>query len=560
MKTAFMSLIIATLLLTTVRSRSCPTWFHKTAGSDECECGIEKKNVLNCYQLLNKTTITAGNCLTYDSDNNIEHFGQCPYAGKNSSIGHICTVPSDVSQLNEMMCGPLNRTGVLCSHCQPGLGPAVFSYYRECKECLVYPYGWILFFVRFIIPSTVFCVLVIALRINVASPALNGFVLAAQIITTVFSNNPISLANGSYNVVVDFVAGIYGIFSLDFFNFLIPSFCIGPDVSMLTVLALEYIIALYPIFFTVTVYLCITMHNKGFKIFVICWKPFHKCFARCRRSWELKGSVVNAFATFILLSYCKFSSISLYLLQKVPVLDKYGNQTYRLYYNASIYGVSSNNYYAVYFGISIFVLITMVFIPTVFILFYQIRIFQRCLFCCRIRCTLLHEMANIVQGCFKNGTTPGTRDYRWFAGLYLLLRIVLVSSINELHYSLYYQFLACIMSTVVAIMRPYRIDKYNTLDSFLWLCFGLTMGIYVYIRAYDNVSRVVLYISIGVPCAYFVCYVSWKFIVSFIKCCRFYIFTNVSKSRISIDENSVPDRLINPDEYTPLIAPILATK
>ena len=103
--------------------------------------------------------------------------------GRNSSFGQFHTIPSNVSKLNEVMCGPLNRTGVLCSHCQQGLGPAVFSYYRECKECLVYPYGWILFFVRFIIPSTVFCVLVIAFRINVASPALNAFVIAAKLST-----------------------------------------------------------------------------------------------------------------------------------------------------------------------------------------------------------------------------------------------------------------------------------------------------------------------------------------------------------------------------------------
>ena len=549
--------LFCTLLLTTVRSRCCPTWFHKTAGSDECKCGVQVKNLLECSQLPNTMTvhIIDGHCLTYDSDQDIEYFGQCPYTGRNSSFGQFRTMPSNVSKLNEVMCGPLNRTGVLCSQCKPGLGPAVFSYYRECKECLVYPYGWILFFVRFIIPSTGFCVLVIAFHINVASPALNAFVIAAQIVNTIISNNPISFANGSYNILLDFVASIYGIFSLDFFTFLIPSFCISSDMSMLTVLALEYLVALYPILFTVAVYLCITIHDKGCKILVVCWKPFRKCFARCRRSWELKGSVMNAFATFILLSYCKFSSISLYLLQTVPVFDKYGNQTYTLFYNASIHGhgVSSNSHYAAYFGVSIFVLVTMVFLPTIFILFYQIRIFQRCLHFCRIRCTLLHEMANILQGCFKNGTTPGTRDYRWFAGLYLLLRIVLVFSINQIYYSLVYQVIACIMSAVVAALRPYRIDKYNTLDSFAWLLFGLTVGIFVYIRAYNNISKVVPYISICAPFAYFVCYVSWTFIASFIKCCRFHIFTKVSKSQILTDENSVPDRLINPNEYTPCI-------
>ncbi len=82
-------------------------------------------------------------------------------------------VSSDVSKLDEEMCGPLNRTGLLCSHCQPGLGPAVFSYYKECKECTSQPLGWLLFFVRLTVPLTLVCVVVIVFRINIASPVLN---------------------------------------------------------------------------------------------------------------------------------------------------------------------------------------------------------------------------------------------------------------------------------------------------------------------------------------------------------------------------------------------------
>ena len=235
----------------------------------------------------------------------------------------------------------------------------------------------------------------------------------------------------------------------------------------------------------------------------------------------------------LLLSCCKFSSISLYLLQTVPVFDKYGNQSYRPFYNASIHGNVSSTDYTVYFGVSIFVLVTMVFLPTIFILFYQIRIFQRCLHCCRIRCTLLHEMANILQGCFKNGTTPGTRDYRWFAGLYLLLRIVLVFSINQKYYSLVYQVIACIMCAVVATLRPYRIDKYNTLDSLAWLLFGLTVGVFVYNRAYDNIGA----IHFNLCTLRLLCMLCFMEIHCLIHQNNVADFMKVSKSQILIDDN-----------------------
>ena len=127
-----------------------------------------RSTILQCSNVTNKTEIFDGFCLTYD--NGTEHIGACPY-NTNSRLSQLMDVPSDVSKLDEEMCGPLKRTGLLCSNCQPGLGPAVFSYYKECKECMPQPLGWLLFFVRLTIPLTLNCVIVIVFRINFASPA-----------------------------------------------------------------------------------------------------------------------------------------------------------------------------------------------------------------------------------------------------------------------------------------------------------------------------------------------------------------------------------------------------
>ncbi len=71
--------LFCALLFTTVRSRCCPTWFYRTAASDQCKCGLHIKFLLECPQSPNNTAIKIidGYCLTYDSDRNIEHFGQC---------------------------------------------------------------------------------------------------------------------------------------------------------------------------------------------------------------------------------------------------------------------------------------------------------------------------------------------------------------------------------------------------------------------------------------------------------------------------------------------------
>ena len=55
---------------------------------------------------------------------------------------------TDISVLNinhaSFMCGPLNRTGVLCSQCKEGLGPALLNYSYSCLKCS--GYNWASYF------------------------------------------------------------------------------------------------------------------------------------------------------------------------------------------------------------------------------------------------------------------------------------------------------------------------------------------------------------------------------------------------------------------------------
>ena len=478
-------MIVIVLQVVLVSSQECPTWFIHQA--NRCECGQQINTILQCSNVTNKTEIFDGFCLTYD--NGTEHIGACPY-NTNSRLSQLMDIPSDVSKLDEEMCGPLNRTGLLCSNCQPGLGPAVFSYYKECKECMPQPLGWLLFFVRLTVPLTLICVIVIVFQINFASPVLNSFVLIAQVLNTVLCRNysfDISGYTHSYSIY-KFAADFVGLFNLDFFMFLIPSFCISEHMSTLTVVALEYLAALYPIAFTLAVYLFILLHGKGCKIIVICWKPFHKCLARFRRRWELKGSVVNAFATFFLLSYSRFCSISLSLLKPVPLYDKYGNVTYTLFFAAD-FNVGTYIPLAILASI---LTVTMVLLPAVFLLFYQNRFFQRYLFSCKIKCVLIHELANITQGYFKNGTTPGTRDCRWFAGVYLLLRIIFIAIGSQAYHLIVYQMVFIITLAIILGLRPYKKDRYNYFDAFLLLVLAMGTSLYNDREAFKNIRWIFL--------------------------------------------------------------------
>ena len=75
--------------------------------------------------------------------------------------------------------------------------------------------------------------------------------------------------------------------------------------------------------------------------------------------------------------------------------------------------------------IAIFVLVFLVIIPTVILIIYPLQCFQTALSYVPINWHFLHAFVDSFQGCYKDGTEPGTFDCRWFAVLLLLIRLLL---------------------------------------------------------------------------------------------------------------------------------------
>ena len=90
-----------------------------------------------------------------------------------------------VTELNSFMCSGLNWTGLLCSQCQQGLGPAVLTYRRQCVKCLDKRYGWLLYITATLVPTTILCFLVMIFQFHVTSAEMNYFMFYCQFITCV---------------------------------------------------------------------------------------------------------------------------------------------------------------------------------------------------------------------------------------------------------------------------------------------------------------------------------------------------------------------------------------
>lgn len=553
--TVLIVIVLNIVLASCVLPPPCPVWF--VYDSNECKCGKTTgigDKALECSESQNSTTIRNGYCLTFDNVTQKEHFGACPYNTGRSLLGSS-PLPSDVFELDKAMCGPLNRTGLLCSQCQPGLGPAVLSKYRECKKCVSVWVGWILLLLRITVPATILCVIVIVFRVNIGSPALNIFVLTAHQISYVFNTNPFifSKHHSLYHYSIEkFVVDVYGLFSLDFFNFGIPTFCIQEDMSMLTVIALDYIAVVYPLLFIVLVYYCITIHDSGrCKIIVICWRPFQSCLAKCRHCWNVKGSVINAFTTIVIFSYNKICFTSFYLFQLIQVYDKNGSKTHRPYFAAQ-YGIYSREYIA-HATLGSVVTLSVIILPVVFICVQSTR-FRNCPMC-RINIVLIREMVTLLQSGFKDGTSKGTHDYRWFAGFYLLLRAPFVFFFGLDCRFVVYVSLYSILAVLVTVLRPYKVERYNILDSTMWLISVIAVAWYSYCRSNDIHWHGMLYAIGSFPLVYALlnaCLVGIPFLIKWQQ-------SRATKQQSVLtvvvpDENTsiLPDRLLNPKRYNAL--------
>ena len=96
--------------------------------------------------------------------------------------------------------------------------------------------------------------LVVIFHIRAASSPLSALVFMSQIIVYTFRLNiPIHMyieneVTGFPYVALQVLLVLCGIWSLDFFCSVIPLFCVSSNIKAVHALALEYLVAFYPIF------------------------------------------------------------------------------------------------------------------------------------------------------------------------------------------------------------------------------------------------------------------------------------------------------------------------
>ena len=363
------------------------------------------------------------------------------------------------------MCSKVwKRTGLLCSKCMEGYGPLVYSYRAQCVQC---PSNQLmLLFLGSFLLLTVFCLTIMILRISIARPPMSTFVLVSQfmalpeILQYTFLGKIVTFFNHkAHNTAWSLFVGFYGFWNLDILRSFYPQICLSPRMTTLHAVLLEYLVALFPHLMVFVIYYSVKLYDHGYRaIFCVC-RPVHTCLARLRRSIDIRTSLIDAFATSIILSVNKVIFTSSSILQPVYVYSPYGNHSVCVYLDPTMEYFGWHHLpYALTALVFIF---TLILVPLLLLFLYPLRCFQTFFNYCGWQCQVLHVFADSFQGCYKDGTT-GTRDYRWFAGVNILMRFTftvipleLARNSKPLAYSFMIIGVALYMS-LLAIFQPYK--------------------------------------------------------------------------------------------------------
>ena len=423
-------------------------------------------------------------------------------------------------------------------------------------------------------------IILAVLHINITNGNLNAYILYSQIMTlqfpglgytswvSAYGHLPVIL--GGYNfITISFT--VYSIWNINFLTIFPVPFCIPGIRTAVGVILLQYVTAACPLLFIIVSYTWIQCYNNGYRLVVYTTRPVHRLLARFWQKFKIQPSLIDTYAGLLLLAYMRFLAVSVKVLMFITFDSKFA---------------SSQVAPVPLVIIPILCLLVFVILPMAVLLLYPLKIFQRCLTCCRLDRPGLHALVDAYQGCFKNSATDG-REGRYFAGLFLLFRFCYVTALvfplnpiftpDWLQENAYLWILALpssaaclsfVMAGLVLILQPYKKTSHNVIDflTLFWMAlYGALAVMSFYVIA-----------CMFLPFLVLVVYFMYRLIKCC--CCKCCSLTQNVRNSLRDDENNpsvplerqpllkptttevkfadyveddvYPDRIVNPGGYT----------
>ena len=434
---------------------SCPAWFYINNSTQDCERG----RWLDCSND-NKVLIENGYCATSSGQGDQYYIGYCPFGHPVNRTNRMYSeMPSDPNMLDDVMCGPYKRKGLLCGECIDGYGPPVYSFDMKCVNCskLSPGYAVALYLVLELLPITLFFICLIVFRFNITAGPLLGHIIFCQLYIESFKENVFiyeymqSHVSPSIKALFKFSLTLSQFWNFDYLNTVIPPFCISEKLTNIEVKMLDFVPATYPIVLVIITCILMELHARNCRMVHILWKPFGIILNKTNTTTGVTiDAVIHAFASFILLSNVKVL-ITTAAIQVSTKISSYN----RLYKKVLLYQPNMEFFgtrHIIYISIAAVPCIMVTIIPSLVLTIYPTRIY-RCLshYLSARKRLALTAFAEALNSHLKDGLN-GTRDYRWCAGfslfgivLYELIRNFLESILlfNPCNFGSFYRDVFC---------------------------------------------------------------------------------------------------------------------
>ena len=293
------------------------------------------------------------------------------------------------------------------------------------------------------------------------------------------------------------------------------------------------------------------------------WKPFHRCCVNVRRRWDSKASLIDVFATFLLLSYSKLVVVSFYLLHAARIYDADGELASGtsdvLHVDATVRFLSEEH---LPFATIAFLIVVFTFLPPLLLIFYPCKVFNRCLnYCSKRQWLVLRTFVEAFQGCYRDGVTGGW-DFRSMSGVYLLLRFILFFANYHVPHRIGWLLRALMLlglSTFILIVQPYKKNYMNVLDDLLLALLGfLTLLLitfkYLLPSATNETLPLIIVITCALPQLALLLSITYrhlkgKWIAQYVAGRVGALLKCIHTGKQDAQEDPLPHRLVCPDQY-----------
>ena len=213
---------------------------------------------------------------------------------------------------------------------------------------------------------------------------------------------------------------------------------------------------------------------------------------------------------------------------------------------------------------------TFIVIPPAVLILYKYSFFRRCLTRCRLNTLALRTFVEKFQGPYKHGSN-GTADYRYFAGLYFVLRIIVffISFGGFITYFIGSAILYSYTALLFALLQPYRRRIHNIVDSIIFAILSTVYFLLIVqaalISLADEPSTILILFVLtdllySLPLLYMIIYIVFWLVDRRTGCaqklkryqllrCFFLDHTDAETRNNVSDDCEVPHRLGHPSDY-----------